>query len=416
MADENQQSKQAWVKPISPFSKIPRWGWWLILGLTFSATLGAGAQAWIQQRRANIETNFPAHQESMAGWQTYRNEEYGFEFKYPAELATDLKNIGFMGGSDYYGRRDFNILITNSKIEPSVPLPTGDVTPTPKYGYDGYNFAIFSGDSATKQLSSFLDVVKIGNKFSPALEKESVDVSGQKYQLYFIPPSNLPNTDKTSYWFTSFPIKNSTVIVTGNYDRMVLHQILSTFKFISPSPADSIKLETLNEEWNLYTNVAQGYSLRIPKRDKNGAISILENQNITYITIKDSSEYLHAQSLVSSEGNEVEKSNISWAILSKPISSRTGLDEFIKMKFGLGCGLILEKSKESLDVYDVVLDGITDPGGACGINYAVAIKYSPKLKKVVTWSLGQGYHFFLASDPSKGVDGLMVDSFRFSSN
>lgn len=167
-----------------------------------------------------------------ANWKTYKNNEYGFEIKYPLDLTIDFKSLGFISGSDYYGKRDFNFLLYNPKIEPSHEGPASDLTGKSTREYDGYNFAFFSGDSAIKHLSNNSDLVKSGNKALPPIQETVVTVLEYKYSLYYLPPSSLPNTDKTSFWFTSFPLGNTTVMVSGNYDRNILNQILSTFKFL----------------------------------------------------------------------------------------------------------------------------------------------------------------------------------------
>jgi hypothetical protein len=174
----------------------------------------------------------PALFDETANWKVYQNDKYSFILKYPPNLSIDSSSLGFISGSDYYGKRDLNILIDDPKIEPSHEGPMSDLTHTPTWQYDGYNFAIFSGDSAINQLSNYSDDVKDGDKHSPPLQKTYVTVLGHNYQLYYFPPSDVPNTDKLSFWFVSFPLRASTVIVTGNYDQKVLRQILSTFELM----------------------------------------------------------------------------------------------------------------------------------------------------------------------------------------
>jgi hypothetical protein len=200
------------------------------------------------------ESTPTATTDPTADWKIYTNEDYAFQFKYPSSLTIDFKNQGFISGSDYYGKRDFNFLIYNPNIEPSVLSATGDVTPESKYAYDGYNFAIFSGESAKNHLKNLEDT--INGTHSPAIEKKSVLIAGQEYPLYYIPPSDQPNTDKTSYWFISFPLKENTMIISGNYDQNILIQILSTFKFVDQG--------TYISSWETYRIDRLGVEFKLP--------------------------------------------------------------------------------------------------------------------------------------------------------
>jgi len=204
----------------------------LIILLVIAAIIGV--TLWIYSEKEKV-----LPQDETADWETYKNEEYGFEVKYPPNLIINFKNLGFISGSDYLGTRDFNFLIYDPKIEPSYGGPVSDLTGNPIWLYDGYNFAFFSGESAREHLSNYREhlsnyseITKVGKNYSPPIQETTVRVLGNSYPFYYKPPSNLPNTDKTSYWFTSFPLENTSVIVTGNYDWTILNQILSTFKFL----------------------------------------------------------------------------------------------------------------------------------------------------------------------------------------
>jgi hypothetical protein len=201
----------------------------LALGLGYIHWQNMQQQLVMQQVSHNNKT-IPTPSDEFTNWKIYQNIKYGFSFKYPADFSIDFSNAGFASGSDYYGQRDFNFLINNPKIEPSYEGPINNLTGKPSRQFDGYNFAIFSGDSSTKQLSNLSDIVKNGNHYSPVLQKTYVTILGNNYPLYYKPPSRVPHTDDLSYWFVSFPLGNSTVIVTGNYDQKLLIDILSTFQ------------------------------------------------------------------------------------------------------------------------------------------------------------------------------------------
>ncbi len=188
---------------------------------------------------------YPAREPSdeLSDWKTYRNAEYGIKLRYPTNFIIDFDSRGFISGSDYYGKRDFNFLIYDPSIEPSAPGFGKDKE------YDGYNFAIFSGKAATNHLKNKQNIINSGKDYSPPVQSYQIEIGGQKHSLYYIPPSDLPNTVKRPWWFISFPLKNGcTMIVTGNYNQNILNQILSTFEFL-PDKSD----------WKTYTNEKYGF-------------------------------------------------------------------------------------------------------------------------------------------------------------
>jgi len=168
-------------------------------------------------------------------WKTYRNDQYGFEFMYPPDLVTDCDHGEWMSGSDYFGKRDSNVLIMNPQIEPSVPVPRGDEPPRGSgYAYGGYNFAIFSGDAATKQLATKNDLVRVIQTAS-----ETITIAGTPYVLYSVPIDTYSSkSPKGMLYFASIPLGDHYTIIVDSgvvdesYNKQTIVQILSTFSFI----------------------------------------------------------------------------------------------------------------------------------------------------------------------------------------
>lgn len=163
-------------------------------------------------------------QDETADWQTYRNEEYGFEFKYPPNIVnmagenldtiwTEKSNDCLSGGFDYKfdGLNSFSMLV----------CPLGDKT---------FNQWILDQDaSCIIDLENVLDNaknVKVGGK--PGIE--IIDPPGLcpfgdsiLIKTYF-------SDNHTIYTFAFSGTKTSEAVVKEEREK-VFSQILSTFKF-----------------------------------------------------------------------------------------------------------------------------------------------------------------------------------------
>lgn len=183
----------------------------------------------------------PSIEDQTADWKVYRNEDYWFEIKYPPELEIDFEHRGFLSGSDYYGTRDFNFLITNPELEPSVRVYASDVPEKDVYQYDGYNFAVFSGEAADKHVKNLQDLIESDQSTH---KESSLRIAGKDYKLHSISLSD-PSWP-SPYSFTYFQGGSYTFIAGGGYEQETFKKILSTFKFTEEEQtADCSKLERL---------------------------------------------------------------------------------------------------------------------------------------------------------------------------
>ena len=171
------------------------------MGLAFAAILGATTQVMIRQWRVDLNTDFPTHQEPLAGWQTYRNEEYGFEFKYPnflqqEQISTNRVFFSFeIGGS-------INIEIRAEKFNPE-------------------NIRDYVANSPEMVLIKNTTAVKLNNKNWYSYESGEEGCGGPIYHT---------------------ALKENTLIVSffgcegrdlyNITDSVFIEKVLSTFKFI----------------------------------------------------------------------------------------------------------------------------------------------------------------------------------------
>ncbi len=159
----------------------------------------------IQNLNTNTQTTTI---DEFADWKTYRNEEYGFEFRYPNYwILEESDNSVSLDSPENYADplRRIEILVTFDKNPKSLSA---------KEYYDGQN-----GISAFD---------------NPEQDSEITIDNNRAYRLY-------PNTGISPGMLVLIPLENIFIRFDTLSERrdtsMIFDQILSTFKFISTSTA-----------------------------------------------------------------------------------------------------------------------------------------------------------------------------------
>lgn len=177
----------------------------------------------------NTETNSsPAqNQQATEGWKTYRNDEYGFEFRYPSNFNIDEKNENGITLSDYErGKENFDESQRYISIKATgIPL-----------------------NSQNKNTTPVLQESCIGNKKeNPLLFKENfVNPNGTNFSYYANYPENISafcmpegcayqdnyRTFYSNICLSILFLRNDMAYVEDkNQNLGNFKQILSTFKF-----------------------------------------------------------------------------------------------------------------------------------------------------------------------------------------
>ena len=214
----------------------------------------------------------------------------------------------------------------------------------------------------------------------------------------------------------------------------------------APGEKPESELKSLSGTWNFYTNYKLGFSMKVPKEMLHGhgsckwvdaeksyrlkealvPIKIYEDidDNVVYI----SSEYFYE--LTEARGEKycnkvinslelIKESNYwpSWKIVVREVANDSELEQFIKERYGFGCGLGQKTPTKQEGVYSVGIDtgGARDIDEAmeigCVVNYRTVLKYLPAKNKVISWNLGQADTFSGREDVV--YDAEMFNSFNF---
>jgi hypothetical protein len=211
-----------------------------------------------------------------------------------------------------------------------------------------------------------------------------------------------------------------------------------------PKQVENNNLVSLDDTWNLYTNEGLGFSMKIPKTaylfggscaDGNLGndlvpIKVFSDEKETYITAESFYEYpqdnlcqktVASLSIIQQRANQWKDNNYEndlfvpsyWRIIVAKVENDTELENFVKTNYGSSCTLG-EKKLSASGIYDVKIlgDGLGLDTTKCPINFAIALKYSPDLKKAATWGIGQAI-IFSSFDYKETYDTEILDSFKF---
>ena len=172
------------------FAKRKKLAWFILFFIILASTSVILTTGQLKNDERILQNNQPA-QPDTAGWKTYRNEEYGFEFKYPGDWElSEYDSKGWVVrvvNPAYPGKPDtgvpierFSVTLDNLKCE-GQPFQAGDKTVKDSGWEVGY------AELPVRSLCMDLNVGKLSINLNP-FEESSVPIFNQILSTFkFIP-------------------------------------------------------------------------------------------------------------------------------------------------------------------------------------------------------------------------------------
>ena len=212
-----------------------------ILGYIFlivvAAAIIAGMYYWQTVSNMPQDVQAPvAHQDETANWQTYTNDQYGFEFKYPSNWALQAPQNS---------QNPVSIFKSKSVSDTDIPADFHVSVYSDVSELDSSNLGV-------KSLSDYLDQYSKGQ--SPFLVNVAPTTLADKDG--FVADAGPDTFGGGTYYFIPAGDKIFEIYILNPADQTD-QLILSTFKFTNAASADT-------STWQTYTNTSGGYSFQYP--------------------------------------------------------------------------------------------------------------------------------------------------------
>lgn len=252
----------------------------IIIIVVLAAIIGGGVFAW-----QKFGTSKQELKDETADWQTYTNEQYGFEFKYPSNLIVDT-SISSKGMSFFGDEKELiRLLGKNDLLDFSFIVE------------------VFNGnlDLLKNKINNYKEQVKqMYTQYGLIKEKEpqfseSTIVIGNKPGFIFFDKAG----SNAEFFYTSLNDQNVLLIAKYKDEKLIgetqnenyellSRQILSTFKFIEEATATEIIVTPVVEKICSYqtdiNDVSYQYGLTFVAKDRNCA-TFIENSEGNFLKI-----------------------------------------------------------------------------------------------------------------------------------
>lgn len=235
-------------------------------------------------------------------------------------------------------------------------------------------------------------------------------------------------------------VKESTKIKSDEAGQMGDYSITLNFEFnntkegfvaVYEQGADGSELNLVEipvkfGAWVTYRNEKWGFTLKLPTLISKDYGNYSEDLSLKVFDMGDSIAIRPADNSKEEIEKEIKKESYpTWNLVSANVNNEQELEKFVKDRFGGGCSsVITQANKTTYDVEAKFERIICQPG------YWAPIKYSPTLKRIVTWIMGQdcswavdldndGKVLTMGGDPGNPdyykecADFIIKDSFAF---
>lgn len=203
-----------------------------------------------KQEEEKIENNKANKEDLTADWKTYRNEEYGFEVKYPKEWVVDnsKKTLFYLINKD-----------RKNALENNTDAP-----------YRAYDIVIEVKDElvVNGKKYSIQELIKDKNifNFSGYLKVDSVEAVDGVYTMA------ISDSDRNILFEKDNKVFEFTINSDGKFTKNILdisNQVLNSFKFINTNETANWKTYR-NEEFGFEVKMSDGWSDYSAKKVKDG--------------------------------------------------------------------------------------------------------------------------------------------------
>ncbi len=237
--------------------------------------------------KTHFQKTEPTEQQNLvvdvsSNWKTYRNDEYGFEFKYPKDwkISQDLENIEKKEDEGHLPFKDLSVYVLDNERE----LDYINFVKNYEYIGSGFNWVGEEGDLVNifilnerfddESLNDIEEKVEDREDGSWVENVKDISVGGFKAKRFIYRKEHEGSSTMEVIKIEKPGIGNGFINIKihyndGKYRKDVFDQILSTFKFISTST------EAINiKNWKVYTDDEYGFQFEYP--------DVLDNKVRTY--------------------------------------------------------------------------------------------------------------------------------------